>query len=202
MTLNYNVLGLVNRAPMLGNVTDFSYTRFGEVATQTQWSSQATALQTRYTYDAMGRTTVVSTAVWSRNADNQVRYDAFGRPSRRGMHGALSDQVYDVAPDHHCQRCLGAQSWMSYDAFGNVLSQTDRSGNTTTYHYTAFNREVRMTTAEGIQTVSRRNEHGQVVDVVDGRGNSTTYQYDRDGQLTRTTTPAGSSSASYDRAVS
>ncbi|MFK3647531.1 LysM peptidoglycan-binding domain-containing protein [Lysobacter enzymogenes] len=208
VSLSYAITGLLNRRiDALGGYTDYSYSAFGEMASSFQWTDRnnrvyANEVRTNWYYDRRGNRTVQVDDANSNGKNTSLWYSPFGQVYTRNEYNVRVFQARYDRNGHLVQQLDGGNVWakMEYDAFGNVLSQTDRSGNKTQYSFTAFNREVRTTTAEGIQTVVKNNAHGQTVEIVDGRGNSTVYEYDLDGRLIRTTTPAGTVTAVYDQA--
>ncbi|WP_168356190.1 deaminase domain-containing protein [Lysobacter enzymogenes] len=206
--LSYTIAGVLSRSiDALGSYTDYRYTAFGQLEETLQWTDRANRIskneaRTLFFYDRRGnRNSRVEDVISNGRTTTEIA-NAFGQVY---FGTAYSLRQYLTIFDRNgraVQQLDGGDAWakMTYDAFGNVLSQTDRSGNKTQYSFTAFNREVRTTTAEGIQTVVKNNAHGQTVEVVDGRGNSTVYEYDLDGRLIRTTTPAGTVRNAYDQA--
>ena len=60
----------------------------------------------------------------------------------------------------------GIPEYATYDAFGQVLTRTDRLGKTTTFAYDDVNRKVTVTTPEGIVTSVTKNRFGQQVTVL------------------------------------
>ncbi|ALN60394.1 Rhs family protein [Lysobacter enzymogenes] len=206
--LSYTIAGALSRSiDALGSYTDYRHTVFGQLEQTSQWTDRANRIsnneaRTVFYYDRRGNRNARVDDVLNNGRTTTEIANAFGQVY---FGTAYSLRQYLTSFDRNgraVQQLDGGDAWakMTYDAFGNVLSQTDRSGNTTQYSFTAFNREVRTTTAEGIQTVVKRNAHGQTVEVIDGRGNSTVYEYDLDGRLIRTTTPAGTVRNAYDQA--
>jgi len=207
--LSYTTAGAVREAiDAMGGLTRNTYGAWGQLSATRSWTSyldrsDATALDTGYDYDAMGRVTTVrsysSPQSWSECYTSYDRYGLVRAESGFGVadYTQLRDRAGRVAATGDA-----AGNWTHFvnDAFGNVLTRTDRTGARTEYSYTAFNREVRTRSAEGIETVARHNEHGQVVELTDGRGNKTVYAYDLDGRLKSVTTPDGVVRSSYDKA--
>ncbi|WP_394539614.1 hypothetical protein PRJ39_02970 [Lysobacter enzymogenes] len=220
-TLSYAITGALARSvDALGAYTEWTYTTSGTVEKVNRWSDYARTyanwIQTVYSYDGAGRQnteTVDALGAAPLGLINWQIRDAFGRATNTqtsDIKGVVRHAV-SVAYDRNGRATMGFDrsyslpSYMlSYDAFGNVLTRTEYTatgiaGNTS-YAYTAFNREIQVTTAEGVVTKSRYNEHGQIVELIDGRGNATVYEYDLDGRLIRTTSPAGTVSTVYDQA--
>ncbi len=87
---------------------------------------------------------------------------------------------------------LGALMIQVYDAYGNLLSQTDANHHTTHYGYDAFNQRVVMTDALGNTTLYAYDLNGNLIRETDAYGNSTLYEYDIRGQLIVVTDTLGS----------
>ncbi|QQP94346.1 LysM peptidoglycan-binding domain-containing protein [Lysobacter enzymogenes] len=204
----YNLVGLLEQATdENGGRTEYLYNAYGQETQSTRWTSlvrsDATRIVDAIYYDFAGIGFNNARDIWSFNSQTGRYVDAFGRLNsimlNSELQGAWRYDRNDRVVGYQIQN--GTSSEVSdYDAFGNVIKKTDRAGNSTLYSYTAFNREIRTVSAEGIETLARYNEHGQVVELTDGRGNKTVYEYDLDGRLIRTTSPAGESRVAYDRA--
>jgi RHS repeat-associated protein len=124
-----------------------------------------------------------------------------------------------------CAACgdprLGDQTF-TYDATGNVLTQTDSLGNTTTYTYDpVFSKITSMTDPLGNKTTYAydsagnlikktdpnsnvttlvRNSFGQVTQATDALGKTTTYSYDSSGNVVSIADPLGNkTSLAYDQ---
>lgn len=73
--------------------------------------------------------------------------------------------------------------YVSYDARGNVVAQTDGLGNTTRTTYDEQSRPTSVTDAQGGVTRYSYGPYGQLAAVIDPVGNVTSYQYGPAGQL-------------------
>ncbi|QQP95119.1 LysM peptidoglycan-binding domain-containing protein [Lysobacter enzymogenes] len=207
--LSYTTAGAVREAiDAMGGLTRNTYGAWGQLSGTRSWTSyldrsDATALDTGYDYDAMGRVSVVrsyqSPQSWFGRFTSYDRYGLIATEHGLGVaeYTQRRDRAGRVAATGDV---VGNWTHFVSDAFGNVLARTDRTGARTEYSYTAFNREVRTRSAEGVETVARYNEHGQAVELTDGRGNKTVYVYDLDGRLKSVTTPDGVVRSSYDKA--
>ena len=67
---------------------------------------------------------------------------------------------------------------LDYDSEGNLLSDTDGNGNTTTYEYNDLNRLVRKTDPMGGTTEYKYDDAGNLIETKDRLGNITTRTYD------------------------
>ncbi|WP_444908173.1 hypothetical protein ACJJIR_09665 [Microbulbifer sp. SSSA008] len=161
-------------------VTDFSYSRRGELETSSaQLSSGAYAsVSTATTYNAFGE------AVSSTDARGYSTHYAYDRL------GQLLTQTDALAQQTH----------LSYDAFGRVLTRTDALNRSTRYEYDDANRSQTVTTPEGVQTRTVSNVHGETFEVSIKVGDSwlrqARYDYDTQGNLTDTTDALGNSARS------
>jgi RHS repeat-associated protein len=87
----------------------------------------------------------------------------------------------------------------SYDSVGNILTETDGSGNTTSYTYDPLNRLVKITDALGNTVNFTYDAMGNQVTLVDENGGITTYEYDPLNRLISETNALGySQNTSYD----
>ncbi|ALN92397.1 LysM peptidoglycan-binding domain-containing protein [Lysobacter gummosus] len=207
-SLGYAITGLLNRrVDALGGYTQYEYSSFREAESLSQWTDRANRVaaneaKTLWGYDRIGRQ--------NRQVDDSINngritttaFNAFGEASAVDVYGIRQFQGWYDHNGRLVYQFDANNLWASreYDAFGNVLSQTDRSGNKVEYSFAAFNREVRTTTAEGVVTVAKYDAYGHVIELADGRGNKTIYEYDQGGQVVRVTTPTGITRSVYDQA--
>ncbi len=73
----------------------------------------------------------------------------------------------------------------TYNAAGQVTSETDPLGNVTRHDYDAFSRETTATDPEGNVTAFTYNALDLITSVTDALGNKTYYDYDWIGKLTK-----------------
>ena len=86
----------------------------------------------------------------------------------------------------------------TYDANGNVRTETDAHGHVTTHWYDALDRVVRTRHAPGNETRFEYDLAGLVTKVTDPRGAITTYAYDGFGQLWMQVSPdSGTTTYAY-----
>ncbi len=79
----------------------------------------------------------------------------------------------------------------TYDAAGNLLSQTNGDNETDSFVYDALGRQVRSTDGRGDATVRRYDDVGNLVRLVDPAGNRTDWAYDRYNRVTTETAYEG-----------
>ncbi|KVT75692.1 hypothetical protein WT25_02040 [Burkholderia territorii] len=182
---NYSAAGrLTKRTDAMGATTEYAYNAFGEVTSQSQQVDVNTQRITTYDYDRVGHQIQQTTDPGNLNLITKAVYDAFGRLVQSvDANGVSRVTEYDRNGRIVGVRDAAGRTSTTYDAFNNVLTQTDRLGNTTTYSYSSTQRSMIVTTPEGAQTTTTYNEFGQIDSVVDGQGNVLNYQYDRDGLL-------------------
>ncbi|WP_196491728.1 LysM peptidoglycan-binding domain-containing protein [Burkholderia territorii] len=182
---NYSAAGrLTKRTDAMGATTEYAYNAFGEVTSQSQQVDVNKQRITTYDYDRVGHQIQQTTDPGNLNLITKAVYDAFGRLVQFvDANGVSRATEYDRNGRIVGVRDAAGRTSTTYDAFNNVLTQTDRLGNTTTYSYSSTQRSMIVTTPEGAQTTTTYNESGQIESVVDGQGNVVYYQYDRDGLL-------------------
>lgn len=103
---------------------------------------------------------------------SETDYDAYGR--------VIASRYAD-----------GTSEAKTYDAEGNVLTETDRGGNVTRFTYDGLNRVTRSTHADGSYTATEYDSAGQVSAQTDERGNTSTYAYDAAGRRISSTDALG-----------
>ncbi|MFA0812390.1 hypothetical protein [Microbulbifer epialgicus] len=186
-TSQYNAFGertRLSRAIDVANsrqaVTDFSYSRRGELETSSAQLSSGP-------FSSVGTSTV---------------YNAFGEAvSSTDARGFSTDYAYDRLGQLVTQtNALEQQTHLSYDAFGRVLTRTDALNRSTRYEYDDASRSQVVTTPEGVQTRTVNNIHGETFEVSIKVGDSwlrqVRYDYDTQGNLTDTTDALGNSARS------
>jgi RHS repeat-associated protein len=85
----------------------------------------------------------------------------------------------------------------SYDADGNMVSETDPNGGTTTYTYNSLNQEIAVTDPLDHTTTTTYDADGNVATVTDPLGHVTSYVYDARDQLVSETDPSGGGTTTY-----
>lgn len=167
-TLNfYNLQNqLVKTQDAVGNVTTYTYDAFGRKLTETD----ALGNRTTYTYDQRDRLTSQTNALGKTEI---FAYD--GRNDRISTIyplGQRTDQVYDglgrVIDTEVYLNGQPTHNQTAYDAYGNVISQTDTMGRTVTHVYGAF---------------------GRLLEDIDQDGNVIAYSYDVYGHRTNDSDP-------------
>src|SRR5207248_4944245 len=162
--------------PETSPVTLYGYDAVGNLRTLTDASGRVT----RYGYDVLDRRIEVIDA---RGGRSTIQYDAVGNVTAvtdalgrvtRYENDALNRLVKTTNPDPD-----GAQgpetspvTQFTYDAVGNLRTQTDALGRVTIYAYAAVNRRIAPAAAEGGTSTIEYDAAGNVVAVIDplGRG--------------------------------
>jgi len=94
---------------------------------------------------------------------------------------------------------LGQTRKWTYDSHGNVLTETDKNGNTTTYVYDSSGDRIQTTDPLGDVTKMTYDAVGNVLSRTDANTHTTQYQYDGMNRLIRETDALGHvSQTTYD----
>ncbi|MGE3432836.1 MAG: RHS repeat-associated core domain-containing protein [Ramlibacter sp.] len=79
----------------------------------------------------------------------------------------------------------------TYDARGQLKTETDAYGKTRSYSYDALGQLIETTDALGHKTKAQYDARGNLITLTDAKGNTHTFSYDRNNRLTRETLPMG-----------
>lgn len=188
-TTEFDGLGrkVAEHRPLARNLS-WTYNVHGDVRTETDARGYTWA----HVHDEVGRRVATTTPVVTAAAASYttlVGYDAVGNVvTQTDANGNDHDvREYDernrkklqtdpIVPDAIGNNVVYAQSW-TYDAIGNVLTETDRRGIATTYAYDKENRRT-AATRDGITTNTRYDAEGNVEEARDGAGRRTVFTYD------------------------
>jgi RHS repeat-associated protein len=197
---NGNLLTLthVGRFGAASQVTQYTYTAQGQVATMTDPLGHVTA----YQYDADGRLMAMTSAQGTPDAaTTHYEYDAAGnRTAVIDADGNRTEYTYDsmnrlrkiTQPDPDGPGPLTAPVTVyTYDAAGNQLTVTDPRGNTTQMKYDALGRVIEQIDPKNGVQQWRYDTEGNLAATVDADGHTTTYRYDARNRLVATIDPAG-----------
>ena len=127
--------------------------------------------------------------------------DALGRLRTFARDG--NNNITSITGAATCSACgdstAGDQTF-SYDGVGNLLSQTDALGNTTSFTYDpVFNKVTSVKDPLGNITTFTYDSHGNLLTQMDADHNTTSYQYNSFGELTAATDAlSGTTHFSYD----
>lgn len=203
-TQHYNRRGLLaggtsalSAKKNINNQFEYQYNAFGQqVRSEERIGRHANSVVTAVTtrdYDLRGN--VVNQERFKASAPLQKRvysavYDAFGRLVNELTESGSSNRfVYDgrnhlllQSGDH-----LDTVSYQ-YDAHGRQTQMTNELGHALRYEYDFATGEIKTITAEGIETVEKRNAFGDVTERRSGEGVVDTLHYDSAGRLERTVT--------------
>lgn len=163
-------------------------------------STDALGHTTTYEYDADGRLTK---SVYADHTTTSTTYDpATGRKlSATDQNGHTTDYGYDTlghltdvdlpaVPDatQTGNPLVRPHYHYHYDAYGNLDTQTDPLGHTTTFSYDAFGHKASETLPTVAQGTPKQTWHynglGQLDTATDFDGHVTTYGYDPEGRVT------------------
>jgi len=76
-----------------------------------------------------------------------------------------------------------------YDAAGNVISTTDKQGNTTAFEYDALNRLIMVTDPMGGIIERSYDDRGNLISIKDPNNGITFYEYDKNNRLVKVIRP-------------
>ncbi len=196
-----------------GNVTQYDYNTLGQITQMTSADGTATS----YAYDDFGNQT---TATNELGYSSTTVYDEIRRPvSKTDPLGHTTTYNYSdpairkpslmtypsgkkVAFVYDANQRLTSQTTgygspeastvtYTYDAVGNMLSNTDPNGGVWSYAYDALNRTTSMTDPLGNTTSYTYDANGNKLTVTRADGGVTTNVYDVMNRLTQTTAPKG-----------
>ncbi len=201
-TLAYDTSGdLVSETDPLGNTTTFTRDSAGNPLTQTDPLGNVT---TR-TYSSSGEELTVTDA----NGDTRSRtFDGNrNQTSETRMRTVGGTPVAEIASytydgegrlrttvDH-----AGNATTTIYDATGQIVSQTDRRGNTKQFTWDFEGRNTEIRYADGTTILNTYDLEGRKTTSTDRSGRTTQFAYDAAGRLLQTTHPDGAvESKTYD----
>ncbi|MEU8240978.1 LamG-like jellyroll fold domain-containing protein [Actinoplanes missouriensis] len=215
-TVSYDSIGQVTKVTdPLGAETSFTYDMLGRVTKQTNPDGGAV----RYTYDLAGDVLSVTDPL---GAKQTATYDYLGRQ----LTG--TEIVRQTSANHTTAFTYGAGGWLTkvtspdgvtggytYNAIGEVTSETDAANTKTTFRYDGAGRVSRTTYADGVyeepdfDLAGRQYAHrvhnaagtllqrsgaeydrdANLITSEDAKGNRTRFVYDATGLLTSQTEP-------------
>jgi RHS repeat-associated protein len=184
------------------SIDRWQYNSAGMVSVYTDQNGNNTS----YTYDARRRTTGSvfadqdgwHTEIAYQYENNFNRLTQQQETTTKGEATLIKTTVYDIdeidGDVNWVENALGRRDVFTYDNYGNVLSHTDKRGNTVSYQYDANgNYKTRdtqtVTQVDGTnQTISTQyayDVYGNVTQLIDPNNNPTTFVYDTKGNLRR-----------------
>lgn len=220
----YDALGqVVSETDALGRTTRYSYDQLGHMVRRTDppaggvdadalpWAREDVPLDAAERLNLAGETTFNWTPTGLQlsvtnpmGARSEATYDGLGRQLTQTVierHPELryltASYTWDDAGRQVVSRTAGATTIRAaYNSSGEVLSVTNRAGETDTFRYDAFGRSIESTDATGHRSASEYNVLGLVVATADyGTGDtvlrSTSATYDAEGNQTSATSATG-----------
>jgi RHS repeat-associated protein len=178
----------------INNTISYTFDLAGNKLSETNSKGDTMA----YAYDKLNRVVtvtdsyglVVSKKVYDANGNIVKEIDALGYLSAdddASRYGTLF--TYDLAnrlvaraaPEAATQDKITAS--YEYNQYGEVVKQTDGTGNTSTYDYDAAGRLTKVTDPLGIATKYSYDKQGGKLTMTDGKGKLTRYSYTAFGNL-------------------
>ncbi|MBM3191394.1 MAG: RHS repeat protein, partial [Chlamydiae bacterium] len=183
---------LISSQDALGRLSYFSYDDFNRVTEEKQASSP---LIIRHEYDSLGRERFLRVADSTGDtSETKFHYDLKSRLIKTldADHNTLEMSYDDL--DHETKQILPTLLDENgtvqkpcirkvNDIFGNILSETDARGFTTTSTYSAYHKPVHVTYPDGLYENFRYTREGLVDLHVSTSGTKTLYTYDCLGRI-------------------
>ena len=164
-----NTLQLASMTDANGHTTSYTYNAQGDLLTRTD----ALSFTTTYTYEPTFNMMTSMT-------------DPRSRVTTYTIDPANGNRTEETDP-------LGNSNHWTYDSHGNVLTFTNKNGNTWTYMYDASGDRIQQTDPLGYITKWSYDAVGNMISMTDPDGNTTLYTYDGMNRLTKTTDATGHS---------
>jgi YD repeat-containing protein len=187
--------------------TDYSYDVRGQLSQSIQWSvldstgagneaTDASAIVTRFSYDAQGRLLQQATLRGSARTTAETAsyaYDGLGRliSSTDPLNNVTSYVYTDSGNQLAITQANGLTTTQVRNSAGELLSSTQsasgQASRTTSYLYDAAGQSVAVIDAAGNVSYTFYDADGRVSGTVDATGAVTAYTYDADGHAVATT---------------
>jgi len=183
---------LVKTIDPLGGTTE---TVYDPVTGNRTATLDALSNPTSYTYDDQGRLIATTDPL---ERVTRIEYDEFGRRAASiDAAGQRTTYTYDLLDRAIATDPAGHTTSSSYDALGNVLTNTDANGHTSSSTYDELNRVKTTTDANGNTTTNTYDAAGNLIAVCTGGsqtrpcGHTTTFTYDAINRRIATIDPLG-----------
>lgn len=184
----------------LGRITKYEYDPSGNPKKLIDATGQATAIgyslkgELASLADAAGNTTVYnygSDTTGQRIKVSEV--DALGRTTnyKYDANGRQTEMTRTRTSNDGSNTLITLKTNKTYDAAGNVLTDTDATGATTTSTYTAQNKLASTTDARGNKTSYDYNLRSELTKTTHPDGKTDTTEFDANGNQTKTCDRAG-----------
>ncbi|MDE2420394.1 MAG: tandem-95 repeat protein [Gammaproteobacteria bacterium] len=168
----YSSDGMTSLTDALGHQTQYAYTN-GNLSSTTDAAGKTTS----YTYDSNNR----------KVSQTETYKDAAGI-----VQNLVTTWVYDADGNVLKQTNPdGSSHTKTYDAFKNVLTDTDSLGRVTSYAYDGNQKLIQTTYADGTTSHISYDANGNVLSETDRLGRVTQYAYDALNRKVKTTLPNG-----------
>ncbi|MCW5322999.1 RHS repeat protein [Verminephrobacter aporrectodeae subsp. tuberculatae] len=188
----------------VGGEYKWRYDAQGLVIGETDEDGRATSAEydlfqhLRRTSDALGNVTNYSDQIADGSATGQlgsllgpteVRYPSFTQQMRYDARERPTSETLVYTNSSGSQTVT--RSRKTYDARGQLKSETDANGKVRSYAYDAFGQMVESVDALGGKTQTRYDARGNLMEAKDAKGNTTGFTYDRNDRLASETLAEG-----------
>ncbi|MCJ8503060.1 fibronectin type III domain-containing protein [Desulfatitalea alkaliphila] len=170
---------LVRHTDPEGKITVYEYDSHGRLETITDGNGNEIV----HYYDTNGTAGCSACAGSSSGQPSRIEYPTFARELRYDARGrkTMERDMLDPMEAYYTE--------FSHDAAGNLVSQTDGQGHTTTYHYDARHRLTRVVDPQHGQTVYTYDARDNLLTVTDAENRTTRFEYDRNNRLIKQIRP-------------
>lgn len=192
MTYDTNSLSIVEFKDKNTNIIRYGYDDIGNVVSITDPQNNSASFK----YNNYNQKTKVTDAL---SYDTYYEYDSNRFLTRViGADGAVTDNVYDTVRDVVSGAKiiktidpLGKSEIFDYDKLGNLISKTDKNGDTTCFEYDAMSRLIKTIDPFQNTIYNSYDANGNLIAIIDKRGNTTTFSYNAANQKISATDPLG-----------
>ena len=147
-----------------------------------------------YQHDRFGN------VIEARDAENNVfhlTHNLYGQTTSVRNSLNLNGRSFEYDSDGNVTAIVGLDHKVlgsfTYDSAGNVLTETNGQGQTTTFTYDSMNRRLTSMDSSGKGSTFGYDAVGGLTSVEDSKGGITRFEYDAFGRITKTTDPFGNS---------
>jgi RHS repeat-associated protein len=184
--MRYNAAGLpVEAEDEDGRKQEWSYDTFLRVTKEMDGLGNST----EYRYEIPDGTK--TGLLGSLSTPTETRYPTFTEAQRFDRRERLTSWRLIYPTSRGEENSLGS---VTYDKRGQVISETDANGKTSTYGYDALGRMTSIKDSLGNETKAAYDTRGNLIALTDANGNTYGFEYDRNDRLVKEVLPLGQTS--------